>query len=159
MKVSSRAHYGLRAMTELAKAFGGGPLALSEIARVEGLPATYLEQLMAELRKAGLVEGLRGLHGGYTLTRRPSQITVGEVVRILEGPIAPVDCTAEDYAAGSCHREPDCLSRSVWQRVKESIDAVLDATTLQDLVDGREGSRTVLPTLPISIQKVGCYSR
>jgi Rrf2 family protein len=143
-------------MTELAKAYGGGPLALSEIARTEGLPATYLEQLMAELRRARLVEGVRGLHGGYTLTRKPGQITVGEIVRVLEGPISPVDCTAEDYAAGSCAREPDCLSRSVWQRVKESIDAVLDATTLQDLLDGREGSRTLLPTIPMMTQKVSC---
>jgi Rrf2 family cysteine metabolism transcriptional repressor len=157
VKVSSRAHYGLRAMTELAKAYGSGPLALSEIARVEGLPAAYLEQLVAELRKAGLVGGVRGLHGGYTLTRAPSQITVGEVVRALEGPIAPVECTAEDYAAGSCQREPDCLSRAVWQRVKESIDAVLDATTLQDLLDGREGSRTMLPVLPTAtLKKVSC---
>src|SRR3954447_199075 len=72
VKVSSRAHYGLRAMTELAKSHGRGPLALSEIARVESMPQSYLEQLVAELRKAGLVEGLRGLHGGYTLTRNPA---------------------------------------------------------------------------------------
>ncbi len=145
-------------MTELAKAYGRGPMALSEIARVEGLPASYLEQLVAELRKAGLVEGLRGLHGGYTLTRAPRQITVGVIVRALEGRIEPVECTAEDYAAGSCEREPDCLSRSVWQRVKESIDAVLDATTLQDLVDQHEGARAEIPTLiPLSnLKKVSC---
>lgn len=157
MKVSSRAHYGLRAMTELAKSYGRGPLALSEIARVESLPQAYLEQLVGELRKAGLVEGLRGLHGGYTLTRAPEQVTVGEVVRVLEGPISPVECTAEDYASGSCEREPECLSRSLWQRVKESIDAVLDATTLQDLVDHREGSRVMLPMLPnATFKKVSC---
>jgi len=141
-------------MTELAKSHGRGPLALSEIARVEAMPQSYLEQLVAELRKAGLVEGLRGLHGGYTLTRSPAQITVGEIVRVLEGPIAPVECTAEDYQAGTCEREPECLSRSVWQRVKESIDQVLDSTTLQDVVDGGEPSRTLLPMA--NIKKVSC---
>jgi Rrf2 family cysteine metabolism transcriptional repressor len=157
MKVSSRAHYGLRAMTELSKAYGSGPLALSEIARVENLPGSYLEQLVGDLRKAGLVEGLRGLHGGYTLTRGPAQITVGDVVRALEGPISPVECTAEDYVSGTCEREPFCLSRSVWQRVKESIDAVLDSTTLQDLVDGREGSRMLLPTITTNtLKRVSC---
>jgi len=106
------------------------------------------------LRRAGLVEGLRGLHGGYTLTRAPSQITVGEIVRVMEGPIAPVECTAEDYQPGACEREPECLSRSVWQRVKESIDQVLDSTTLQDVMGGGDGSRTLLPMA--NIKKVSC---
>src|SRR5581483_940943 len=72
-------------------------------------------------------------HGGYRLTRRPSEITVGEVYRVLEGPIAPVECTAEDYLPHSCAREAGCLSRSVWGRVQQSIAAVLDSTTLDDL--------------------------
>jgi Rrf2 family protein len=76
---------------------------------------------------------VRGLHGGYRLTRRPSEITVGEVYRVLEGPIAPVECTAEDYLPHSCEREAGCLSRSVWSRVQQSIAAVLDSTTLEDL--------------------------
>ena len=133
MKVSTRAHYGLRAMTELARVHGNGLLSLAEISRTEGLPLAYLEQLIGELRRAGLVEGVRGLHGGYRLTRPPEQITVGEIYRVLEGQIAPVECTAEGYAAGSCEREAGCLSRSVWARVQASILAVLDATTLGDL--------------------------
>ena len=133
MKVSTRAHYGLRAMTELARTYGCGLLSLTEIARTEMLPLAYLEQLIGELRRAGLVEGVRGLHGGYRLTRSPEQITVGEIYRILEGEIAPVECPAEGYAAGSCGREAGCLSRSVWARVQASILAVLDATTLDDL--------------------------
>ena len=133
MKVSTRAHYGLRAMTELARAHGHGLLSLAEIARTEMLPLAYLEQLIGELRRAGLVEGVRGLHGGYRLTRAPERITVGEIYRVLEGEIAPVECTAEGYASGSCEREAGCLSRSVWSRVQASILAVLDATTLDDL--------------------------
>jgi Rrf2 family transcriptional regulator, cysteine metabolism repressor len=120
-------------MTELARSYGHGLLSLAEISRTELLPLAYLEQLIGELRRAGLVEGVRGLHGGYRLTRPPAEITVGEVYRVLEGPIAPVECTAEDYLPHSCEREVGCLSRSVWGRVQQSITAVLDATTLSDL--------------------------
>ena len=133
MKVSTRAHYGLRAMTELARMHGNGLLSLAEISRTEGLPLAYLEQLIGELRRAGLVEGVRGLHGGYRLTRPPSRITVGEVYRVLEGPIAPVECTAENYLPMACARESGCFSPGLWARVRYSITAVLHATTLEDL--------------------------
>jgi Rrf2 family cysteine metabolism transcriptional repressor len=134
LKLSSRTHYGLRAMTELAKAHGlGRTLSLTEIAQVEHIPLPYLEQLASPLRRAGLIEGTRGLHGGYRLTRPPAAITVGEVYRVLEGPIAPVECTADNYLPHSCEREAGCRSRSVWERVQQSIVAVLDTTTLDDL--------------------------
>jgi Rrf2 family cysteine metabolism transcriptional repressor len=100
-------------MTELARTHGQGLLSLAEISRTEMLPLAYLEQLIGELRRAGLVEGVRGLHGGYRLTRRPSEITVGEVYRVLEGPIAPVECTAEDYLPHSCERSGVGCSRAL----------------------------------------------
>ena len=133
LQVSQRAHYGLRAMTELAKSYGQRTLSLSEIAGVEHVPAGYLEQLAIPLRRAGLIEGTRGAHGGYQLAKPPSDLTVGAVVRALEGPVAPVECLMLDYLPGSCTREPVCLSRSVWLRVKESVDNVLDSITLADL--------------------------
>jgi len=133
VKVSTRAHYGLRAMTELSRMHGHGLLSLAAISRTEGLPLAYLEQLIGELRRAGLVEGVRGLHGGYRLTRPPSAITVGEVYRILEGPIAPVECTADDYLPMSCAHEAGCGSKTIWSRVRDSITSVLDTTTLEDL--------------------------
>jgi Rrf2 family protein len=120
-------------MTELAHAYGRGPIALSEVARVEHISLGYLEQLIAGLRRAGLVEGTRGASGGYQLARPPAEITVGEVYRVLEGPIAPVECVDVGYVAGSCEREPACASRSIWQRVQVSINQVLDSTTLADL--------------------------
>jgi Rrf2 family protein len=120
-------------MGQLARAYDTGLLSLTEIARTEHLPLAYLEQLVGELRRAGLVEGTRGLHGGYRLSRAPSQITVGEIYRVLEGPVAPVECTAEDYQPGACDMEHGCLSRSVWTRVQQSINQVLDSTTLADL--------------------------
>ncbi|MEA2641784.1 MAG: hypothetical protein QOF51_3178, partial [Chloroflexota bacterium] len=104
LEVSERAHYGLRAMTELARAYGQGPVALTRIAEAEHLPAGYLEQLAMPLRRAGLIEGHRGAHGGYELVRAPSEVTVAAVMRALEGPIAPVECLAEDYVRGACER-------------------------------------------------------
>src|SRR5918912_3398351 len=135
MKVSTRVHYGLRAMTELARSYRDDRLlSIAEIARSEGLPLAYLEQLVGELRRAGLVEGTRGVRGGYRLARGPEQITVGDVYRVLEGEVAPVECTAEDYRPGSCNRELVCLSRSIWERVQAAILGVLDSTTLDDLL-------------------------
>jgi Rrf2 family transcriptional regulator, cysteine metabolism repressor len=150
MKVSTRVHYGLRAMTELAGAHAAGRLlSISEIARSEDLPLAYLEQLVGELRRAGLVEGTRGVRGGYRLARPPSQITVGEVYRVLEGEVAPVECTAEDYLAGACVRESACLSRSIWQRVQAAILNVLDSTTLDDLVISEALQRHAAQFVPL----------
>ena len=123
-------------MTQLAQAHERGLLSLTEIARAEQLPLAYLEQLVGELRRARLVEGTRGLHGGYRLSRAPAEITVGEIYRVLEGPVAPVECTTEDYQPGSCDMENGCLSRDVWARVQQSINQVLDSTTLADLTRG-----------------------
>jgi Rrf2 family protein len=122
-------------MTELARSYADGRLlSIAEIARNEALPLAYLEQLVGELRKAGLVEGTRGVRGGYRLARTPEAITVGDVYRVLEGEVAPVECTAEDYLPGSCTRETVCLSRGIWERVQLAILSVLDSTTLQDLL-------------------------
>jgi len=122
-------------MTELARSYATGRLlSISEIARNEDLPLAYLEQLVGELRKAGLVEGTRGVRGGYRLARAPQAITVGDVYRILEGEVAPVECTAEAYLPGACARETVCLSRGIWERVQLAILNVLDSTTLDDLL-------------------------
>ncbi|MGH7705469.1 MAG: RrF2 family transcriptional regulator [Candidatus Dormibacteria bacterium] len=134
MRISSRAHYGLRMMTELAKAHGGPPLSLAEIARREVMPLPYLEQLVAPLRRAGLVEGMRGLHGGYRLARSPQKVTVLEIVELMEGPVAPVECLAEDYKSGTCSREPDCLSRPLWSRLQLALKQVLGGTSLADML-------------------------
>ena len=97
MKVSTRVHYGLRAMTELARSYREDKLlSIAEIARSEGLPLAYLEQLVGELRRSGLVEGTRGVRGGYRLARAPEAITVGEIYRVLEGEVAPVDVAVVD---------------------------------------------------------------
>lgn len=133
MKFSSRAHYGLRVMVALAQAYGRGPIALTEIAKVEELSLGYLEQLVARLRRAGLVESTRGIRGGYQLAADPSQLTIGEILRALEGPIALVDCASEVPNPGYCHRENCCPSRLLWQRIRDTVAEVVDSTTLADL--------------------------
>ena len=135
MKISSRTHYGLRAMTELAKAYGQRTLALSEIAATEHLPLAYLEQVVSPLRRAGLIEGTRGVHGGYRLTRAPERIAVGDVVRVLDGPdaTAPVECVGVGYVDGACVRDSACASRPLWARLKAAFDEIVDSTSLADL--------------------------
>ncbi len=148
MRVSSKAHYGLRMMTELAKAYGRGPMSLAEVSRAEHLPLPYLEQLAAQLRRGGLVESTRGVHGGYRLNRDPATISVLDVVQVVEGEVAPVECLAHDYQHGSCIREGDCASQPLWQRLKRSIDAVLSQTTLAELVADHGLVETFAP-LPV----------
>ena len=121
MRFSSRAHYGLRAMVELARAYETGPLALAEIARAEDLSLGYLEQLMARLRRVGLVEATRGARGGYRLIAHPSSITVGQVLRVLEGPVAPVECASEEAGCEPCEREAACSSRLIWRKIRDTL--------------------------------------
>ncbi|MBI2907582.1 MAG: Rrf2 family transcriptional regulator [Chloroflexi bacterium] len=136
MWFSSKGHYGLRAMVHLALAYGGGPVALAEIARKENLSADYLEQLFARLRQVGLVESTRGVRGGYRLSFEPASVTAGQVIRALEGPVAPMSCASEGCAEATCDREQHCGSRLLWQRMRDSIAHVLDSTTLAELCEG-----------------------
>lgn len=125
MKVSTKGRYGLIIMTDLAKVYGEGPQSLKGIAERHGLSEHYLEQLVSPLRNAGLVRSVRGAFGGYMLNHHPSQITAGDVIRVLEGPINPVDVDEYD----------DPGTKDLWIRVRDSITEVLDSTTLQDLVE------------------------
>jgi len=115
-------------MMELALKFGEGPTSLKSIAVKNGLSEHYLEQLIAPLRNAGLVKSIRGAYGGYILSREANTITAGDIIRVLEGPISPVDFTEEDDAA----------KRDLWLRIRDSIADVLDSTTLHDLVNFKE---------------------
>lgn len=135
MKLSTRGHYGLRAMARLARAYGEGPQSLAEIARSEAISLAYLEQIMGALRRASLVEGSRGAHGGYELSRAPEAISAGEIVRALEGPLVLAACVTDGDVVGSCSRESMCSTKSMWVRLRDSIAEVLDSTTLASLLD------------------------
>jgi len=119
-------------MYDLALNYGSEPISLKSIAERQEISEYYLEQLMAILRKAGLVRSVRGAYGGYILTRDPSEITVGDVLRALEGPIGIVDCVLEQDAI-KCLKYENCISRIVWEKIRDSIIKTIDSITLLDM--------------------------
>jgi Rrf2 family transcriptional regulator, cysteine metabolism repressor len=126
-------------MVQLARRFGTGPASLAEIAADEDLPRAYLEQLVTGLRDAELVTSTRGARGGYELARPPTQIRMSDVLRALEGPIAPMICASDDEAehAQLCDRSARCTVNVLWVRVRDAITGTLDAMSLADLVPQR----------------------
>ena len=131
MNLSTKGRYGLRAMCELADAYGGEPLSLSRIAENQNLSVRYLEQLFHLLRTGGYVISTRGAKGGYSLSRPPEEITVGEVLRVLDGDISPVGCG--DTCADCI--EPDiCYTRPLWTELNQAVYQVMDNKTLDDLI-------------------------
>jgi Rrf2 family protein len=136
---STKAEYGVRVMAHLARSGGDSPISLGTIADSEGLPLAYLEHLVQRLRKAGLVESRRGAHGGYTLAREAADISMAEVVRALEGEIAPIECiTADADGVLVCSREhhenhDPCPTKLLWTRVQGSIVRTLNDMTLADI--------------------------
>jgi Rrf2 family transcriptional regulator, cysteine metabolism repressor len=133
-------------MVQLGRHFGTGPASLAEIAAEEDLPRAYLEQLVISLREAGLVISTRGAHGGYELARAPESITMAEVLRALEGPIAPMLCASDDpeHAIG-CDRSARCTVNLLWVRVRDAVTGALDSMTLADLVPPRIDATPVAP--------------
>jgi Rrf2 family cysteine metabolism transcriptional repressor len=121
-------------MAQLARRYGTGPASLTDIAEEEDLPRAYLEQLVISLRDADLVQSTRGAHGGYELTRAPELMVMGEVLRALEGPIAPMICATDDPNHMVCSRSGHCTVNFMWLRVRDAIAGALDSMTLADLV-------------------------
>ncbi len=134
MKVSTRGEYGVRAMVALARNYGVGPMSIAAMAKESSVPYAYLEQLIVPLRRAGLVTSKRGAHGGYVLSRPPEQVRVGEIYRVMEGPVAPMECVSENEADQTCPLIEGCETRPVWLKVRDSIVEALDSLTLADLV-------------------------
>ncbi|NLN06887.1 MAG: Rrf2 family transcriptional regulator [Firmicutes bacterium] len=132
MKITAKGEYGVRAMAMLAQDFRAGPIPLREIADREGISYQFLEQIFLPLRRAGLITSVRGAKGGYALAHPPEKIKVGDIVRILEGPIAPVDCVAEGNES-SCKRKSICLTRGIWEKLRDTMSEVLDEITLADV--------------------------
>ncbi|MGE6488336.1 cysteine metabolism transcriptional regulator CymR [Paenisporosarcina sp. NPDC076898] len=123
MRISTKGRYGLTIMIELAKQFGEGPVPLRQIAADNDLSEAYLEQLVSPLRNSGLVKSVRGAHGGYMLSKPPHLISAGDVIRVLEGPIQPVE--------GIENEAPP--QRELWLRIRDAVKTVLDTTTIEDL--------------------------
>jgi len=135
---STKGEYGVRLMVQLGRHVGTGPASLAEIAAEEDLPRAYLEQLVVSLREAGLVTSTRGAHGGYELARPPEAISMAEVLRALEGPIAPMMCASDDpQHLALCDRSARCTVNVLWVRVRDAVAGALDSMTLADLVPPR----------------------
>jgi len=121
-------------MVQLGRRYGTGPASLAEIATDEDLPRAYLEQLVTSLRDAGLVTSTRGARGGYELNTHPANIRMSDVLRALEGPIAPMMCASDEEGHEECSRSARCTVNLLWIRVRDAISGTLDAMTLADLV-------------------------
>lgn len=140
LRVSTKGEYGVRLMVDLARNFGTDPRSINDIADAEGLKKLYLEQLVRLLREHDLVVSIRGAHGGYRLSRPPEQIRMGDIVRALEGPIAPMICAPEGQMETVCDRLDCCSTKYLWGHVRDAITATLDAMTLADVLRETEES-------------------
>ena len=132
MKLSTRGRYGIHAMYELAANYGGSPLSIKAVAEKQNIPEAYLEQLIAVLRKDELVVSIRGAQGGYRLARTPEDITVGDVLRSLEGGLKLIDCLEEEE---TCGKSCACPSRIVWKKLSDGLNAIVDSITLKDMIE------------------------
>ncbi|HET8571760.1 MAG TPA: Rrf2 family transcriptional regulator [Candidatus Limnocylindria bacterium] len=138
MKISSRTEYGVRVLVTLARHGSDGPMSLAGIARAEKLPHAYLEQLVGDLRRAGLLTATRGQAGGYRLSRPAEEILLSEIVRALEGPLLEMPCAGADNLE-SCDRPQPCSVHELFQRVHEALDGTLSATTLAEVAASAGG--------------------
>ena len=135
MKISTRGRYGTRMMLDLAAHHDQGPTPLREIAKRQDLSVKYLEQLIIPLKAAGYIRSVRGARGGYTLARKPDKISVGQIIKVLEGGLSLVDCVEDPKV---CERERNCPTRDIWLRMSDRLMEELSSLTLRDVLDGKK---------------------
>jgi Rrf2 family cysteine metabolism transcriptional repressor len=141
--ISTKGRYGLRAMFELAKAYGEGPLSIKQISGAQSLSEQYLEQIFSKLKGAGLVESTRGAGGGYNLGAKPHDISVGRVLTVLEGELVPAECVGDDVV--DCQNIGHCTTHIIWQRIYDGFANVVNSISLQDMVDDYNRLTSVKP--------------
>jgi Rrf2 family protein len=132
MKISTKGRYALRLMLDLALHNTGEPISLKDIAKRENISDKYLEQIISVLNKAGYVQSIRGAQGGYLLKKNPEEYTVGMILRLTEGSLAPVSCVEDESTV--CDKEGDCVTVMIWKKMNEAINDVVDHITLADMV-------------------------
>lgn len=143
MQVSQKTQYALRAVFELARLHGCGPTRISDIAERQAIPARFLEGILNQLRQAGLLRSVRGSRGGYELALDPSDISVGDMMRIIEGPMGPTECLNEGET--DCPLYGSCAFEPMWRRAAEALATVYDGTTFADLLEEDEQLRQSAP--------------
>lgn len=136
MKISTKGRYALRMMLDIAEHSDQGNVTLTDIAQRQDISVKYLEQIVSMLIRAGLLKSKRGAKGGYMLTRRPSEYTVGDILRITEGNLAPVECL--ENGANECPRSQTCPTLRFWTGLYRTVNEYLDSTTLSDIMAGSE---------------------
>jgi Rrf2 family protein len=141
MKLSTRSRYGTRLMLDLAQHYNEGPIQLGDIARRQDVSVKYLEQIIISLKKARYIESVRGPKGGHILTRPPEEITVAEIIAVLEDSVSLVECVVEPVV---CERAPACPTRLLWKEVSEAMFDRLKAVTLADLVEQAKTMKSLL---------------
>lgn len=134
MTVTQKCQYALRAVFELAKRHGGGPTTIAQIAEAQAIPARFLELILRQLRQGGFVESRRGIQGGYLLAVAPQALSVGEIIRFVDGPVAPVRCVADSKGI-DCPLYGNCAFMGMWSRARDAVAGVYDETTFQDLIE------------------------
>lgn len=139
MKLSTRCRYGIHAMADLAQHYGQGPQSLREIAERQEVSEMFLEQIFGALRREGFVESVRGPQGGYLLAKAPGEITIGALMRLLDGPVLMADCMAE--GGGTCTRSECCPSKAVWERLTRYFNQMADSITLEDMISDEESDK------------------
>ena len=133
MKISTKGRYALRLMLDLAYNHTGSFIPIKNISQRQDISDKYLEQIITQLSRAGLVKSARGAQGGYMLAKEPQEYTVGEILRLLEGNLAPVACV--DDTKEACPRADECVTMEVWREIKDAVNKVVDNITLADLVE------------------------
>lgn len=137
MKISTKGRYALRMMIDLAMHQGGEFVALKDIAARQEISKKYLEQIVPLLNKAKLLKTNRGFQGGYALVKQPEKYTVGEILRVTEGSLAPVACL--EYEENTCQRKAECVTLSIWEGLYKAITDYLDGITLKDIIEKAAG--------------------
>ena len=149
MKLSTRGRYGLKAMFDLALRYGEGPISLTSISERQAISVNYLEQLISPLKKASLVKSVRGAQGGYMLAKSPDEITVGQILTTLEGPLAPTDCVVVDGDEEICDHSGYCVTKVIYEKIYESITNVVNSITLQHMLDDYSANQESLINMRI----------
>lgn len=140
MKLSTKGRYGLKAMFELSLTHSKGPVSIKVIAKRQNIPEQYLEQIFSKLKKAKLIKSVRGAQGGYLLSKRASDITVYDILVVLEGPVSISDCLINE---DSCENSNACVTKLVWAKMKDAIEDVMKSITLCDMVNDYYESNSI----------------
>lgn len=138
MRISTKGRYAVRLMLDLATNYSGEPIRLKDVAKRQDVSDKYLEQIISTLNKAGYVRSVRGPMGGYSLQKPPEEYTIGMILRLTEGSLAPVECVEDTLS--DCNRAESCVTRILWKKLNDAINDVVDHITLEDLLEWQKAS-------------------